>query len=192
MFLKNLYCSDLHFQQQVRDELEWQPNFFIAYCRLSKAWIVGKQKSSTTMSNILMELRKCCNHPYMIRGTEAEYLNSKNISLTSDRYATDSKANWLWWHPDSYVLLFSNKNNNCIFLLSSKVCIIKCSCHISLHGCLMWALLAKLMIIICLHMYANSPQDANVISQSLRQVLSLRRESEERLGPIFDSVEGQI
>jgi SNF2 family DNA or RNA helicase len=36
--------------------------------------LAGRDKPTTLMSNIIMELRKCCNHPYLFPGAEAAYL----------------------------------------------------------------------------------------------------------------------
>jgi len=34
----------------------------------------GRDKPTTLMSNIIMELRKCCNHPYLFPGAEAAFV----------------------------------------------------------------------------------------------------------------------
>ena len=33
------------------------------------------------MGNVLMELRKCCNHPYLLKGAEAANLESRDANL---------------------------------------------------------------------------------------------------------------
>ena len=36
--------------------------------------MTGRDKPTTLMSNIIMELRKCCNHPYLFPGAEAAFV----------------------------------------------------------------------------------------------------------------------
>ena len=39
-----------------------------------------KSSNQPSLMNVMMELRKCCNHPYLVKGVEDRVVGTQNIS----------------------------------------------------------------------------------------------------------------
>ena len=46
----------------------------------------AKSSNQPSLMNVMMELRKCCNHPYLVRGAEERILSDLSVD---DRLSTD-------------------------------------------------------------------------------------------------------
>ena len=71
--------------------------------------VVGKREGKTRLLNIVMQLRKCCNHPYLFDGAEPgppyttdEHLYNSGKMIILDKMLKKFKA------EGSRVLIFSN------------------------------------------------------------------------------------
>jgi len=45
-------------------------NFFFLFFSFFVSGAIGKREGKTRLLNIVMQLRKCCNHPYLFDGIE--------------------------------------------------------------------------------------------------------------------------
>ncbi|KAK3258990.1 hypothetical protein CYMTET_31992, partial [Cymbomonas tetramitiformis] len=48
-----------------------------------------KQKNFANFTNLMMELRKCCNHPYLIRGVEEAGVEARPVPLSDNKAMSD-------------------------------------------------------------------------------------------------------
>ena len=65
------------------------------------AFLSGKGKSKVSLNNVAMQLRKACNHPYLIEGAEEEVIKQEGIATRGDptqaarsemKYASEGQA----------------------------------------------------------------------------------------------------
>lgn len=67
----------------------------------------AKPSNAPSLMNVMMELRKCCNHPFLIRGTEERILNEAASDLKGRK---DEHGNVI---PVDYLKLFGDQLVNC-------------------------------------------------------------------------------
>jgi chromodomain-helicase-DNA-binding protein 7 len=63
----------------------------------------AKPSNSPSLMNIMMELRKCCNHPFLVRGAEDRILNEAAVGLKDQK---DENGNVI---PIDYLKLFADQ-----------------------------------------------------------------------------------
>ncbi|KAK8806961.1 hypothetical protein WA158_003720 [Blastocystis sp. Blastoise] len=64
-----------------------QKKFYRAvYDRNTNVFLSGDYKSLPSMMNIMMQLRKCCNHPFLIKGVEETVLQEEKVLPTDPDY----------------------------------------------------------------------------------------------------------
>ena len=71
--------------------------------------VVGKREGKTRLLNIVMQLRKCCNHPYLFDGAEPgpPYTNDEHLVFNSGKMVILDKMLQKFKSEGSRVLIFS-------------------------------------------------------------------------------------
>ena len=54
----------------------------------------SKPNNGPSLMNVMMELRKCCNHPFLIKGAEERIMSEANMQMTQNQDELDPAVNW--------------------------------------------------------------------------------------------------